>query len=344
MEEAKKVKAGAKASLTKLCTKMQTALDAPSISHHAVKGLISEWDLREAKLEHAVENLTKLASDEEEAGAIMDAHMDYILESKEMYYQIQSLYSELIAVFANGDRGDYEDDERGSHMSSVSQRTRPIIPPDGAAEGSLTGRSNGGRGGGPDEGDAGSGVSHVSHPRSHTLSHSHIPTNPRTHPSAPIPRSASVTSFTTAPMTTQSYTGIGARLTKLELTTFSGNTGELYEFTSFKDEFCAHVHNNPNFCDSTKMSYLRHYLKGPAKEIIAGIPLSNDNYSLAWELINKRYGRPEMLKNMHTSCLMDLQGPSVTEGPAYVDQMYRLLTDIKRHVRGLEGLGLSTLR
>ena len=126
MEEAKRVKSGAKSRLTKLCTGMQAVLDCQTTTVFEFRGYIEEWDKREAKLEQSVEDLTRLTESDEDVADINDSHMDYIMLKKGFYYKCQDALSKMLAAATDtgveGSKGGARNlEDNCSAISSVSQ-------------------------------------------------------------------------------------------------------------------------------------------------------------------------------------------------------------------------------
>ena len=72
-----------------------------------------------------------------------------------------------------------------------------------------------------------------------------------------------------------------AKLPRLTLKSFLGDPGE---WQTFWDSFRIAVHENPELHNIDKFNYLKTLLGGSAAATIAGLPLTNDNYTAAIEL------------------------------------------------------------
>lgn len=59
-----------------------------------------------------------------------------------------------------------------------------------------------------------------------------------------------------------------------------------------------------------KFSYLQSVLEGKAKETIAGLALTDANYSTAVDLLEKRFGSKERITAAHMDVLMSLDAVS----------------------------------
>ena len=58
----------------------------------------------------------------------------------------------------------------------------------------------------------------------------------------------------------------------------------------FWDSFKSAVHDNSSISDVDKFNYLRSLVERSAKEAIAGLTLSSDNYHEAICILEKRFG------------------------------------------------------
>ena len=54
----------------------------------------------------------------------------------------------------------------------------------------------------------------------------------------------------------------------------------------------------PDLAEIERFHYLRGYLKGEARLAIEGLPVTNDNFSEALELLERRFGHMEELTDM----------------------------------------------
>ncbi|XP_035212317.1 uncharacterized protein LOC118186340 [Stegodyphus dumicola] len=93
------------------------------------------------------------------------------------------------------------------------------------------------------------------------------------------------------------------RLPKISLPTFSG---EMHSWLSFKDIFKASIDQNPNLSDAVKLQYLKSALKGDAFRIIQTIAITDNNYKLAWSLLEERYSNPREQVYAHLKRFMSI--------------------------------------
>ena len=86
---------------------------------------------------------------------------------------------------------------------------------------------------------------------------------------------------------------IRSRLPKLKLAEFSGDPLEWPEWSQL---FQATVHA-ANIDDSVKMNHLKTMVTGKAKEAIAGLGYTAEMYNVAWNVLVRNFGKPQMVVN-----------------------------------------------
>lgn len=79
---------------------------------------------------------------------------------------------------------------------------------------------------------------------------------------------------------------------KVKLPQFDGT---LTKWLEFKDQFVDLIHTNARFPPANKFITLRNNLKGLALDAIAGFKLSAANYENAWNVILRRYDKPDRI-------------------------------------------------
>ena len=89
------------------------------------------------------------------------------------------------------------------------------------------------------------------------------------------------------PTASASRGGNTVRFPKLSIHPFSG---DITQWTSFWDSFKSSVHSNSQLSPVDKFNYLRSFLTGPALEAIAGLALSDANYTEATTILENRFG------------------------------------------------------
>ena len=124
------------------------------------------------------------------------------------------------------------------------------------------------------------------------------------------------------------------KLPTLSLPTFSGT---IDEWLTFSDLFKAAVSENPKLSGAQKLQYLKGALKGEAQKIVQSLPITDDNFQIAWDLLSERYfHKREILSSLMKKFLNmpQLNNESHT-------QILNLVDSIKECVRLLETLDLK---
>uniref|UniRef100_A0A1X7SED8 Uncharacterized protein n=1 Tax=Amphimedon queenslandica TaxID=400682 RepID=A0A1X7SED8_AMPQE len=127
---------------------------------------------------------------------------------------------------------------------------------------------------------------------------------------------------------------VSAKLPKLMLKSFNGS---LVAWTSFWDSFKSAIHDNPSLATIDKFSYLQSLLEGKAKETIAGLALTDANYSTAIDLLEKRFGSKERITAAHMDVLMSLDAVSSDH---HIFELRRLYDKTESTIRSLSALGV----
>ena len=115
------------------------------------------------------------------------------------------------------------------------------------------------------------------------------------------------------------------KVPKIDIPPFYGG---YLEFSPFWDRYKVTIHDNSDLATITKFSHLTTLLKGEAEQVIKGLTITEENYTLAIDLLKKRYDRKEEIIFGHLQSLLKL---SVNDGNirAFTDQLLI-------HIRGLE--------
>lgn len=98
-----------------------------------------------------------------------------------------------------------------------------------------------------------------------------------------------------------------ARLPEIPLPIFHG---DIFKWLSFRDRFLSMVDQRPNLTDIEKFYYLAGCLKDEALDTIRGIPVSADNYRLAWSSLTSRFDRPRLVASSLLETLLTAQRSS----------------------------------
>lgn len=122
-------------------------------------------------------------------------------------------------------------------------------------------------------------------------------------------------------------------LPKITLPAFNGKYDE---WTTFIDLFTALVDQNQQITSAQKFMYLKSHVKNEPLTLINELPLTNENYQVALDLLKKRYDNKLVIINSHIKGLLDT--PSVANGSA--NHLRNFLSQIRQHLNSLRALNL----
>lgn len=128
---------------------------------------------------------------------------------------------------------------------------------------------------------------------------------------------------------TISTTQPSVSLPKIHLPKFDGS---LLHWRSFRDIYVSLVHDNSTIGDAERFHYLTSCLSGPALSLIRSIPLSADNYLVAWEALSSRFDNKRMLASAHLDKLFEfkpMSQESVASLMAFIDTFQENVSIIK---------------
>ncbi|XP_060600224.1 uncharacterized protein LOC132753734 [Ruditapes philippinarum] len=124
------------------------------------------------------------------------------------------------------------------------------------------------------------------------------------------------------------------KLPKIDIPSFNGN--KLY-WIEFWDSFENSVHKNDSLSDVDTFNYLKSKLTGDSRNAIIGLTLSNTNYSVAIEILHKRFGNRQETIDSHYKALMDMN-PARNS----LENLRQFIDKVEKHLRCLEVLSQDT--
>ena len=128
--------------------------------------------------------------------------------------------------------------------------------------------------------------------------------------------SPSANQLSSAASSASSASSAPVRLPKLDLPKFNG---DVLEFSSFWQLFTASV-DLQDIPDVSKMTYLLSLLKGEAKNSLKGMPVTSQSYVDAKKILERRYGRKELIIHAHIQQLLSLPSTDSDLRP-FVDKL-----------------------
>jgi hypothetical protein len=93
------------------------------------------------------------------------------------------------------------------------------------------------------------------------------------------------------------------------------------------------VHLKKNYSNATKFNFLNSRLSGDGKALLLGLVPTNDNYTVAIDLLKKRFGQPAKIIMAHMRALVAL--PKLGTDRASIR---KFVDSLESHIRGLEAL------
>jgi len=94
------------------------------------------------------------------------------------------------------------------------------------------------------------------------------------------------------------------KLPAIKLPNFSG---QYDRWISFSDMFKALIHENDSLPEIQKFYYLRSSLSGKAERLISSLPMTANNYAIAWKLLVERYENKRLIAASHIRQLLALK-------------------------------------
>lgn len=125
------------------------------------------------------------------------------------------------------------------------------------------------------------------------------------------------------------------KLPNITIPKFDGNYQKWCEFHDF---FEAAVNNAPGLSNVQKLHHLKSNLKDEAFELISYLPTTDNNYSIAWDLLKKRYHNLRSIVNAHLHKLFDQ--PALTQENS--KDIKRLLDTTNECLNAIKALDVPT--
>lgn len=125
------------------------------------------------------------------------------------------------------------------------------------------------------------------------------------------------------------------KLPTMNLPTFNGSYDQ---WLNFHDAFKTMIHENTALSGIQKFYYLRSSLTDSAAEITQSLVSSEENYTIAWELLTKRFDNKKIMIENHLQALCDIPMMQKDSGTA----LRQMLDSLQKHTRALKTLGADT--
>ena len=125
------------------------------------------------------------------------------------------------------------------------------------------------------------------------------------------------------------------KLPKLTIQPFKG---ELTTWSTFWDSYQVAIHKNRLLPGIEKFNYLRSLLQGPILDAIAGLLLTDANYTKVVEALTQCFGNKQLIIDRYVEVLMSVEAVS---SETHLRALQRLYDTIKALVRGLKAMGVT---
>ena len=126
------------------------------------------------------------------------------------------------------------------------------------------------------------------------------------------------------------------KLPKIQLQDFYGNP---LDYPAFWDAFESTIDANPQLSPVNKFNYLKGMLKGQAEAAISGLKITADNYKIALDILQSRFGNTDVIISAHMEQLVGMPGVASSSDIRKIRQMFDFL---ERTVRQLQNLGITS--
>ena len=114
--------------------------------------------------------------------------------------------------------------------------------------------------------------------------------------------------------------------------------GEPKNWQFFVDSFNCAIDSNESLSGVQKLTYLKNLVTGKAASIIDGIPLSNNNYETAFNLLKDRYDNKQLQISSHMKSLLEI---SDIYNVNNIDSLRTMYDNIETQIRHLKHLGIE---
>lgn len=98
------------------------------------------------------------------------------------------------------------------------------------------------------------------------------------------------------------------------------------------------MHDNSQLSNVEKFYYLKSFLQDEPLQVIANLPVTNDNYLIAWNLLIERFENKRLIIYNYIKALFDCPN-LIKESHANLRNLYDLFN---KNLRSLKSLGQAT--
>ncbi|XP_055633148.1 uncharacterized protein LOC129773560 [Toxorhynchites rutilus septentrionalis] len=125
------------------------------------------------------------------------------------------------------------------------------------------------------------------------------------------------------------------KLPEVKLPTFDGS---ISEWITFRDTYQSLIDSNAQLSQIDKFSYLVASLTKDARKVIEAIELTDANYAVAWQLLEKRFNNKKLVVKSYIDSLFAIE-PMKRE---CYESLMRLIDDFERNLCLINKVGIET--
>ena len=125
------------------------------------------------------------------------------------------------------------------------------------------------------------------------------------------------------------------KLPSIELPCFDGTVSTWFHY---RDTFDSLIIQNTTLSNVQKLHNLISSLKGEAKALIGNLPITNENFKVAWELVTQRNNNVKLIAMTHVKQLLQL--PLVKRNDA--TSLRHLINHVSSNLNAIQALQLET--
>jgi hypothetical protein len=124
---------------------------------------------------------------------------------------------------------------------------------------------------------------------------------------------------------------------KLPVISLPKFNGDSCSWLQYRDTLETLIVNNTTLTNVQKFHYLIASLNNGAKDLIANLRVTNENFLVAWQLVTQRYNNKGLFAMMHAKYLCQM--PQVKKGDA--STLRHLINHVSSHINALKALSLN---
>jgi hypothetical protein len=124
------------------------------------------------------------------------------------------------------------------------------------------------------------------------------------------------------------------KLPTISLPKFDGN---ISNWLHYRDTFQSLIIDNSHSSNIQRNHYLNSSLKDEAKQLIANLQITSDNFTVAWNLVCQRYQNQRIIAMAHAKHLCNI--PHMKRGDC--SSMRQLINHVQNHLNALQALSLN---